>query len=188
MGSRLSTHSAMSHDFLTPAAGAQFASGLLTLLWWLGLNWLRKGAWRFAVVALAGTALHELMHFLVGAVLGARPVSVSLFPKQKDGVWTLGSVEFETLGLWNSAPVALAPLLLLPIAALGVLWGLPALLEAGQWTLWFVTGYVTAAALQASLPSSTDWRVGGASILLYSALGAAGYFGVGAIAALGGSS
>lgn len=158
-------------DFFHPALGAQLASGLLALGWWLALQWLRRLTWGFAVVALAGTALHELMHFLVGVLLRARPVSFSLIPKRNETGWTLGSVAFEALGLWNAAPVALAPLLLMPLAVLGVGRGLPALLTAEQWLPWLCAGYVAAAGLQASLPSATDWKLGGVSVLLYLGIG-----------------
>lgn len=157
---------------LPPGSGA----GLALVLAWLGLMWyLRACIWRFALVGLAGTALHELMHLGVGLLLRARPTSLSLVPQKtaKDR-WTLGSVQFERVTLWNAAPVAMAPLLMLPLG-LGVLcWALAPAVVAGNWGLAAVLAYLSASCLSAWVPSRADFEMGGVSLGLYGLLGFAG--------------
>jgi hypothetical protein len=71
----------------------------------------------------------------------------------------------------NGAFVALAPLLLLPIAWLCVVHVLLPLWNEGQWGWWFLGGYLTGTALFAALPSFQDIKLGGRSLLLYAAIG-----------------
>jgi hypothetical protein len=71
----------------------------------------------------------------------------------------------------NGAFVALAPLLLLPIAWLCVVHVLLPLWNNGQWGWWLLAGYLTATALFAALPSFQDIQLGGRSLLLYAAIG-----------------
>lgn len=142
------------------------ASWLMVLVWLRFFEWLTRHPWKAAVVGLAGTAAHEASHFIVGALLGARPVSVGLFPKQTPNGWVLGSVTFENMTLWNAAPVALAPLLLWGVGA----WiGLSPLLDAWStsWLQWLVWSYLCATCLQAGWPSLTDWKLAAPSLLVY---------------------
>ncbi|MCA3775547.1 MAG: hypothetical protein IN818_11275, partial [Cutibacterium sp.] len=80
---------------------------------------MKAGSGRLAVFSfcvLPGTLTHELLHLLVGAMTGAKPVSMNLFPtRQPDGRIALGSVTFENLRWFNAAPTCLAPLLGLPV-------------------------------------------------------------------------
>ncbi|AEA65727.1 hypothetical protein KDW40_19205 [Burkholderia cenocepacia] len=140
--------------------------------WWIMMRWLRSTGYGIAVIALPGTALHELAHFLAGFFLRARPVSLSLFPRREGGTWVLGSVGFERLTLFNACFVAFAPLALV-IAAWWIFmaWVQPALLS-GEYLSWFVGTYVCACALFSCLPSWTDIRVGAASALFYGIGGA----------------
>lgn len=67
-----------------------------------------------------GVFFHELAHAIVGCFLRAKPKNFIVFPRKImiDGrqYYNLGRVEFDNLSWYNSAPTALAPLLLLPIA------------------------------------------------------------------------
>jgi hypothetical protein len=56
---------------------------------------------------LPGTFLHELSHYIVGLVLGAKPVNFSLIPNKKQG--SAGHVGFQNINFFNAVPVALAP-------------------------------------------------------------------------------
>ncbi|MDR5728943.1 MAG: hypothetical protein RB191_16125 [Terriglobia bacterium] len=103
---------------------------------------------------LPGVTAHELAHFLVALVTGSNPKPISLVPKRIPGGWELGSVIFTPH--WASAAlVALAPLYLLPPAALFLddLAG-----NAGR-SAQFIVGYCVATLICNAWPSSTDWNV-----------------------------
>lgn len=119
------------------------------------LTMLRRWPVGYAVVLWPGTVAHELLHYIAGALTGARPVGMSLVPRrQADGSWELGSVAFARLRWWNSVPVGLAPMALLPAG--GWVW-----IESLSWPLLSdgSTGLKFAAAqcLLAGWPSQRDW-------------------------------
>jgi hypothetical protein len=134
------------------------------------LRGVRDTLWRVALLSLPGTIAHELTHFVVGFLLHAKPHGFSIWPRPRGNAWTLGSVSFRNIGLFNGAFVALAPLLLLPIAWLCLIHVLAPLWIEGQWGWWLLAGYLAATALFAALPSFQDIKVGGPSLLLYAAL------------------
>ena len=48
--------------------------------------------WMSALVNIPGTFLHELMHYLVGSLLNARPVNFTIFPQRNlDGDYVMGA-------------------------------------------------------------------------------------------------
>ncbi len=145
-----------------PALPALAITGLWLVLLW---RW-RYSGYGIAVLSLPGTVLHEFMHYLVGALLRAEPVSVSLWPRREGNYWVLGSVGFARLRLWNAAFVALAPLLLLP-AGYGLILLVEAAWLAEHYLIGGCLGYLAACALFACAPSVTDLKVGGPSIALY---------------------
>lgn len=114
----------------------------------------------FALVAWPGTLAHELSHAAVGLCLGAKPASLSLWPKSLgNGQWQLGSVGFTNLKWWNAPWTAMAPMLLAPLSLyLAFVWGYPAW-AAGDLKAALVPLYFCAVMLQASWPSSTDFEV-----------------------------
>lgn len=80
-----------------------------------GLLMLRRWPRMYAASIWPGTVAHELLHYVAGLLFGARPLSLSVIPRRKpDGGWLLGSVSFARLRWWNSVPVGLAPLALMP--------------------------------------------------------------------------
>jgi hypothetical protein len=92
---------------------SQHAIALLAVM--LALLALRRWPLLFALSIWPGTIAHELLHFVAGWLFGAKPVSLSVIPRRKpEGGWVLGSVAFNNLRWWNSAPVGLAPLALIP--------------------------------------------------------------------------
>lgn len=132
---------------------APHGAALLLLLWLLLA--LRRWPWVYALALWPGTVAHELLHYLAGVLSGARPVSINLLPqRQPDGSWTLGSVSFARLRWWNSVPVGLAPMALLPVGAWVVV-------ESVSWPLLSAggTGLKLAAVhcLLAGWPSRSDW-------------------------------
>lgn len=112
----------------------------------------------FALIAWPGTLAHELSHAAVGFVLGAKPSSLSMWPKALEGgQWQLGAVEFTNLRWWNAPWTALAPMLLAPLSfTIAWLWGYPAL-ASGELGYFAMVIYLCAVMLQASWPSSTDF-------------------------------
>lgn len=85
----------------------------------------------------------------------------------------LGSVSFRNLNIWNAAPVAFAPLAMLPLGTLVMLYWMVPAFQAGQYATWAAAGYLGACCFFSGLPSPTDIRVGALSALMYSTLGSA---------------
>lgn len=114
----------------------------------------------FALIAWPGTTAHELSHALIGGLLGAKPASFSLLPKNLgEGRWQLGAVGFTNLRWWNAPWTALAPMLLAPMSiSLATEWAYPVFADGdilgGGWRL-----LLCALFLQASCPSSVDLKV-----------------------------
>jgi len=147
------------------------SSVALVLIFYAVLRGARISMWRIALVSFPGTIAHELAHFVVGTLLLARPRRFSVWPRAHGHTWTLGSVSFGNIGLLNGAFVALAPLLLLPLAWLCFFDALLPLWDGGQWGWWLLAGYLTATVLFAALPSFQDVKLGARSFFLYAALG-----------------
>lgn len=138
---------------LTVAEISLHATALLAIS--LMLLWLRRWPLVYALCIWPGTVAHELLHFLAGWVAGAKPVSLSVIPRRNpEGGWVLGSVAFTRLRWWNSIPVGLAPLALVPSG--GILFVQSMLLP-----LLSVQGagikLVAAQCLIAGWPSPRDW-------------------------------
>lgn len=146
-------------------------SAMLVLAFLVLMRTLRYSGYGIALLSLGGTIGHELLHGAVGWLLRAKPTSFSIIPKKDGNRWVLGSVSFTNLNIWNSAPVAFAPLLLVGIAWLTFrFWMQPAFL-AGQYLNWFISGYIVAACLFSCIPSSTDFKIGALSGLMYGSIG-----------------
>lgn len=109
-----------------------------------------------ALFVLPGTLVHELLHFCVGAVSNAKPVSFSLVPRKTPaGQWVLGSVGFTNIRWYNAVLVGFAPLLAPLIALVFV----PA---QGYWSVskvdlqyWAITGSI----FGMCLPSGVDFQL-----------------------------
>lgn len=142
---------------------------LAAVLLALTLLWLRRWPWLYALSIWPGTVAHELLHLIAGLLMGARPVSMSVIPKRKpEGGWVLGSVLFARLRWWNSVPVGLAPLALVPAGGWAFLESaaMP-LLSAGSAGL----KLLTVQCLLAGWPSSRDWSHAVIGLLIFAALG-----------------
>ena len=112
------------------------------------------GMWIFALVALPGTALHELSHFFVALVLGGSPSFPSLLPTRTERGWRMGHVQFRA-GHLRAMFVGMAPLLLAPLAW----WWATTFLVHAAWPLYALHAWIVAALIQAFWPSRTDWRL-----------------------------
>lgn len=119
-----------------------------------------------SIVNIFGTFLHELMHFIVGFILFAKPVSFSIFPKKSGDGYTLGSVEFMNLTWWNSLPVAMAPLLLLGVAYEFHYYFYEAMDSVYSLKNQMIYILVMAVIIDNSIPSSVDFRVGFGSLVV----------------------
>jgi hypothetical protein len=111
----------------------------------------------FFVFTVAGTACHELAHFLVGLLVGARPSSLSLWPRRAGRHWQLGSVTLTRVRWWNAAPAALAPLLIV-LLPLGVAWWR----TAPGWRfapLDLALAFLLAPQFLSFWPSPADWKI-----------------------------
>jgi hypothetical protein len=135
--------------------------------WLLLLVLAQRQFFHIALVGFPGVVMHEFMHLMVGLVLLAKPTSLNLIPRRAGDKWLFGSVSFSGLTIFNAAPVAYAPLLLLGVAwILFQHWMLPSIHEEHYLT-WLLSGYVIACALFYSLPSITDIKVGGWSTVFW---------------------
>ena len=112
------------------------------------------GMWIYALVALPGTALHELSHYLVALCLGGSPSFPSLLPTRTDAGWKLGHVQFRA-GHVRAMFVGLAPLLLAPLAW----WWAITFLAPAAWPIYALHAWIVAALVQAFWPSKTDWKL-----------------------------
>ena len=125
--------------------------------------------WASALVNIPGTILHEMMHYIVGLVLNARPCNFTIFPrKSPDGYYVMGSVGFRNVTFYNAVPSAMAPLFLLVIGFYLNRYYLPLMRPT-------MLNYVLYVLLQTiiienAMPSGADFRVAGMylkGILLY---------------------
>lgn len=151
-------------------------SALLTALCGVALLGTRSTKWGLAIVALPGTLMHELSHFLVGMLLGAKPSNFSLWPKDSGKHWTLGSVSFRRVNVFNGAFVALAPLLLFPLGWLCLIYMAMPAWAADRWATWVLANYLTANLFYAGLPSIDDLKLGAMSMAIYLTVIAGGWW------------
>ena len=156
---------------INPIADIQLPSLLLLAGWMWLLHRSRTSGWQVALLSLPGTTAHEFFHYAYGLLLGAKPVSVSLLPKRDGNTWILGSVSFARLNIWNAAFVALAPLSLYPLGYALLVYGMDPSFASGSLLEWVIYGYLAACCFFSGFPSSTDFKVGAASIFMYGAIG-----------------
>lgn len=143
----------------------------LTLIWLAILRAGRDSLWKLALLSLPGTLLHELMHFIIGWILGAKPVSLDLSPHRDGDRWILGAVSFARINILNAAPTAFAPLLMLPIAWwLFQHWMVPVFV-AGHYVEWMLVGYLVGCCVFSCFPSWMDIKLGTPSALVWAGLG-----------------
>lgn len=147
------------------AVNSYFVYTVLLLTAW-GLKRLARHPTMFALVGFPGTVAHEVAHLLVGVLLRAQPVGMTLWPKYLgQGRWQLGGVSFANLRWWSAPWVAMAPMLLAPLAGwLVSVWVWPIWLE-GRLGFALLALYVCATLLQAAWPSRTDFRVAAPGLL-----------------------
>ena len=111
-----------------------------------------------ALINIPGTLLHELMHFIVGWFLNAKPCNFTLIPRRgEDGSYVMGSVGFTNVTFYNAVPAALAPLLLLPIGFYINRYILPQIEPSfANYTLYMLLQTII---IENAMPSSADFKV-----------------------------
>ncbi len=147
-------------------------AGADTLLWVLLLRRYRRNILAFWLAALPGVVLHELAHWVVALATLGRPGVPRLIPKKLGPrVWALGLVPIRNPRWFNGAPIGLAPLLLLPLAAAVLMEGTPGRFSwTGGWRF-ILPPLIAAECLLECLPSRQDLRLAALSIVPLAVLG-----------------
>lgn len=130
----------------------------------------RRWVLLYALLALPGTFLHELAHWLVAVVLGGQPTSLSIVPVRTERRWRLGSVGIGRVRWFNALPIGCAPLMLAPLAVFALVHATR--VDASSWVHWAGL-YVAVCAAVSCLPSLADWKIvlsRPLGLLLYAAL------------------
>lgn len=111
----------------------------------------------FFLFTLAGTICHELAHFVVGLLTGARPAAFTIIPRRVGHGWELGSVQLTRVRWYNAAPSALAPFLVALLPFLVATWRT----RSGLHFTWLDLALAFAVAPQflACWPSRVDWQI-----------------------------
>jgi len=111
----------------------------------------------FALITLPATFFHELTHFIISLITGGMPRGFSVIPRKgENGGYVLGSVSSYNITWYNGFLVGLAPLLLLPIAYLGLKL---LMVEEQSIVMLSVYSYLIANLIEGSIPSTTDFKL-----------------------------
>ena len=161
-----------SYDFLTTFFNNRFYLILMVVILIRIKNATYNSMLLCALINIPGTVLHELMHFLVGLFLNAKPYNFSLFPKRAEGGgYVMGSVGFTNITKYNAVPAAMAPLLLLPIGFYINRYVLPMVEPTFvNFTLYILLQTII---IENSIPSTTDFcvaRLYPSGVLIYGAI------------------
>lgn len=103
------------------------------------------------------TICHEMAHALIGLLTGQRIEGVTVIPRRVKGGWVLGQVSFDGAS-WQLLPAAMAPLLLIPLAAWAGSEWLTSPAESFFERLLEV--YILVVLVEAGFPSAQDYKVG----------------------------
>lgn len=129
--------------------------GAIVLTLWT-IRQMRGSLWLLSLLVLPGTICHELSHLLVGFVLNGHPHGFSVWPRREGRGYLLGSVAIGNPRWYNVFFIGLAPLLLLPLALLGLNWRLAHHPVFDAWEAGAV--FLIANLVFAALPSWQDLR------------------------------
>jgi hypothetical protein len=111
----------------------------------------------FFLFTVAGTICHELAHYAVGLLTGARPTALTIIPRRVGRNWELGSVTLTRVRWYNAAPAALAPFLIIALPFLVARWR-----TAPGWTFHpadLLIAFALAPQFLSFWPSAVDWRI-----------------------------
>jgi hypothetical protein len=111
----------------------------------------------FFLFTVAGTICHELSHFCVGLLTGARPTSLTVIPRRVGRHWELGSVTLTRVRWYNAAPAALAPFLIIALPFAVAWWR-----TRPGWAFQaadLLIAFALAPQFLSFWPSKVDWRI-----------------------------
>lgn len=134
---------------------AVYIGAMVLALW--AIRQMRGSLWLLSLLVLPGTICHELAHLLVGLLLNGQPHGFSVLPRRVGRVYLLGSVALGNPRWYNVFFIGLAPLLLLPLAYLGLRWRLTRHPIFDTWEAGAV--FLIANLVFASVPSWQDLRI-----------------------------
>ena len=126
----------------------------------------------FFLFTVAGTFCHELAHFCLGFLTGARPASLTIIPRRVGRHWELGSVTLTRVRWYNAAPSALAPLLIILIPFALAWWR-----TRTPWHFELIDvpiAFALAPQFLSFWPSLVDWRIAARSwpyLVIFTLLG-----------------
>lgn len=126
-----------------------------TLLFLILYKLLKEKEFLLFSIFLPATYFHELAHFVISFFLLGKPKKFSVLPQRTEKGWILGYVESHNLTWWNTAFVALAPLLLLPATLLFIEYSL----REDVWFLLIFKAYICANLLLGMKPSRSDFQL-----------------------------
>lgn len=109
----------------------------------------------FHAITLLGTFFHELAHAIIAIITFAKLEKFDLIPRKSGNYFILGEVQVSNLTWFNTAPIALAPLLLLftPLAGSSFI-DINEYTPLEQVALFVATSLIT----QSSFPSGQDYK------------------------------
>lgn len=118
-----------------------------------------RSMWVQAFLWWPATVMHELAHFVVGALLAAQPVDIALWPRKIAGTnqVILGHVAFTNLRWWKALPVGVAPLVLL--LPLGCFLLVKSLSSANSTALVLLYSISALQCFKGCWPSPQDWAM-----------------------------
>ena len=125
-------------------------------------------AWLFDIF---GVFFHEVAHFVIGVIFGAKPFAFSVIPQKTQNGYMMGHVQFSNIKWYNAIPVALAPFLLILLAFFIDKYYFIVI----EKTVLSYVGYIflLIVTITSAMPSSQDFKVARSSfggILFYSTI------------------
>lgn len=145
-------------DFLRGFFDNRFYLILLVVVLMRLKNNTYRSMWMCSLVNIPGTILHELMHYLVGLFLNARPCNFTVFPRRgEDGNYVMGSVGFRNVTFYNAVPSSMAPLILLPLGFYINRYFLPQMVPSFLNYILYVL--LQTIIIENAVPSGADFRV-----------------------------
>ena len=159
---------------LTGRPGQLYLLAVVVLLALLAAG--RRFGLAFFITALPATVAHELAHLVFGWLTNGQPSSLRLLPRRSARGYVLGSVTCNNVRWYNGLLIGLAPLALLPFAALLFRWRVQSVVALDLTELGWAYGIASLAL--AALPSWQDLRVAATSswAILLTIVGALAYF------------
>ena len=121
-----------------------------------GFQRVSEGSLWLSLVFLPGVVVHESCHYIVGKAMNGNPISFSVWPREREGRYVLGSVGFTNLRWYNAFFIGMAPLVMFPGAYYLLMW------RVQTFTLnlkELVFLYLIANLISVALPSPADVKI-----------------------------